>query len=292
MKILVTGATGHFGKAAIEFLLKKGTPASSIAALVRDEAKAENLKTLGIELRKGDYVDYASLVKAFTGVDKLLLVSSNDIENRRVQQANAVKAATEAGVKHILYTSFVRTDESDASPIAFVAQSHIHTEKLIHESGIPYTIFLNNLYMDFVPVFIGEKVLESGVYWPAGNIPGAYALREEMAEAVANVLTGSGYENKTYNISNTSAWTFQQVADTISKASGKTIGYISPSQEEYKTVLTQAGVPAHLIAMFAGFAEAIRLGEFDSAAGTDLEKLLGRKPTSLESYLNSVYSKK
>lgn len=259
---------------------------------MRDEAKAENLKTLGIELRKGDYVDYASLVKAFTGVDKLLLVSSNDIENRRVQQANAVKAATEAGVKHILYTSFVRTDESDASPIAFVAQSHIHTEKLIHESGIPYTIFLNNLYMDFVPVFIGEKVLESGVYWPAGNIPGAYALREEMAEAVANVLTGSGYENKTYNISNTSAWTFQQVADTISKASGKTIGYISPSQEEYKTVLTQAGVPAHLIAMFAGFAEAIRLGEFDSAAGTDLEKLLGRKPTSLESYLNSVYSKK
>ena len=109
MKILVTGATGHFGKAAIEFLLKKGTPATSIAALVRDEAKAENLNRLGIELRKGDYDDYASLVKAFTGVDNLLLVSSNDINNRSVQQANAVKAATEAGVKHILYTSFVRT---------------------------------------------------------------------------------------------------------------------------------------------------------------------------------------
>ena len=292
MKILVTGATGHFGKAAIEFLLKKGVPATSIAALVRDEAKATTLKTQGIELRKGDYDDYTSLVKAFTGVDKLLLVSSSDIDNRRVQQTNAVKAATEAGVKHILYTSFVRIDESDASPIAFVAQTHILTENLIHESGIPYTILRNNLYMDFVPVFIGEKVLETGVYWPAGNTPGAYALREEMAEAAANVLTGSGHENKTYNISNTSAWTFQQVADTISNASGKSIGYISPSQEEYKAVLTQAGIPAHFIAMFAGFAEAIRLGEFDSAAGTDLEKLLGRKPTSLESYLSSFYSKK
>ncbi len=292
MKILVTGATGHFGKAAIEFLLKKGVPATSIAALVRDEAKATTLKTQGIELRKGDYDDYTSLVKAFTGVDKLLLVSSSDIDNRRVQQTNAVKAATEAGVKHILYTSFVRIDESDASPIAFVAQTHILTENLIHESGIPYTILRNNLYMDFVPVFIGEKVLETGVYWPAGNTPGAYALREEMAEASANVLTGSGHENKTYNISNTSAWTFQQVADTISKASGKTIGYISPSQEEYKAVLTQAGVPGHFISMFAGFAEAIRLGEFDSADDTDLEKLLGRKPTSLESYLSSFYSKK
>ena len=292
MKILVTGATGHFGKAAIEFLLKKGTPATSIAALVRDEAKAENLNRLGIELRKGDYDDYASLVKAFTGVDNLLLVSSNDINNRSVQQANAVKAATEAGVKHILYTSFVRTDETDASPIAFVAKSHIHTEKLIHESGMPYTIFRNNLYMDFVPVFIGEKVLETGVYWPAGSAPGAYVLREEMAEATANVLTGSGHENKTYNISNTSTWSFQQVADTISNASGKTISYISPSQEKYKDVLTKAGVPGHFISMFAGFAEAIRLGEFDSAADTDLEKLLGRRPTSLESYLRSFYSKK
>jgi NAD(P)H dehydrogenase (quinone) len=78
----------------------------------------------------------------------------------------------------------------------------------------------------------------------------------------------------------------------ISKASGKQIGYISPSQDEYKAALTQAGVPGHFIAMFAGFSEAIRLGEFDSAATTDLEKLLGRKPTSFEEFLTGVYGKK
>lgn len=292
MKILVTGATGHFGKAAIEFLLKKGTPATSIAALVRDETKAASLKTPGIELRIGDYEDYASLVKAFSDTDKLLLVSSSDINNRSAQQANAVKAAKDAGVKHILYTSFVRNDETEASPIAWVASSHINTEKLIRESGMDYTILRNNLYMDFVPVFIGEKVLETGIFWPAGTTAGAYALREEMAEAAANIISGTGHENKEYNLSNTSTWTFQQVADTISKASGKNISYNSPTQEVYKSVLTQAGVPELYINMFAGFAEAIRLGEFDSATGTDLEKLLGRKPTSLESYLGTVYSKK
>lgn len=289
MKILVTGATGHFGKAAIEFLLKKGHPVSSIAALVRDENKAAELKKQGIELRTGDYEDYTSLVKAFTGVDKLLLVSSNDVNNRSVQQANAVKAAREAGVKHILYTSFIRKDESDRSPIAFVAQSHVATEKLIRGSGLSYTIFLNNLYLDYVPVFIGEKVLETGIFWPAGNTPGAYALREEMAEAAANVLLNSGHENKEYNISNTASWTFPEVAETISKASGKQIGYISPSQTEYKTALTQAGVPELYKNMFAGFAEAIRIGEFDTASNTDLEKLLGRKPTSLNDYLTAVY---
>lgn len=289
MKILVTGATGHFGKAAIDSLLKKGYPASDIIALVRDENKAAVLKTQGVGIRTGDYEDYASLVKAFTGVDKLLLVSSNDVNNRSAQQANAVKAAREAGVKFILYTSFVRKDESDRSPIAFVAQSHIATEKLIRESGLAYTIFRNNLYLDYVPVFIGEKVLETGIFWPAGTTPGAYALREEMAEAAANVLLSNDHVNKEYNISNTSSWTFQQVAETISKASGKQIGYISPSQTEYKTALTHAGVPELYTNMFAGFAEAIRIGEFDTATNTELEKLLGRKPTSLEDYLTAVY---
>lgn len=289
MKILVTGATGHFGKAAIDALLKKGHPASAIIALVRDENKAAVLKTQGVEIRTGDYENYTSLVNAFTGVDKLLLVSSNDVNNRSAQQANAVKAAREAGVKYILYTSFVRKDESEASPIAFVAQSHIATEKAIRDSGLTYTIFRNNLYLDYVPVFIGEKVLNTGIFWPAGNTPGAYALREEMAEAAANVLLSSGHDNKEYNVSNTASWTFPQVAETISKASGKQISYISPSQTEYKTALTTAGVPELYVNMFAGFAEAIRIGEFDTTTNTDLERLLGRKPTSLEEYLTTVY---
>jgi NAD(P)H dehydrogenase (quinone) len=289
MKILVTGATGHFGKAAIDSLLKKGHPASDIIALVRDENKATVLKRQGVEIRTGDYEDYASLVKAFTGVDKVLLVSSNDVNNRSAQQANAVKAAREAGVKHILYTSFVRKDESEASPISFVAQSHIATEKAIRESGLTYTIFRNNLYLDYVPIFIGEKVLNNGIFWPAGTTPGAYALREEMAEAAANVLLSSGHDNKEYNISNSASWSFPQVAETITKASGKQISYISPSQTEYKTALTTAGVPELYINMFAGFAEAIRIGEFDTATNTDLEGLLGRKPTRLEDYLTTVY---
>ncbi|MBN8685792.1 MAG: SDR family oxidoreductase [Chitinophagales bacterium] len=289
MKILVTGATGHFGKANIDLLLKKGYPATSIAALVRDESKAGSIKATGVEIRTGDYEDYSSLVKAFSGIDKLLLVSSNDLNNRSAQQANAVKAAREAGVNYILYTSFVRKDESEASPIAFVSQSHIATEELIRESGLAYTIFRNNLYLDYVPVFIGDKVLENGIYWPAGTTPGAYALREEMAESAANVLTGNGHENKTYNISNTRSWTFQEVAGLISKITGKEISYFSPSQQEYKSTLSQAGVPGQYITMFAGFAEAIRLGEFDSAADSDLDTLLGRTPTSLEAYLEKVY---
>jgi NAD(P)H dehydrogenase (quinone) len=288
--ILITGATGHFGSAAIDFLLQKGIAPASIAALIRDEAKAASLKEKGVTICKGDYDDYASLLQAFTGIDKLLLVSGSDIANRAAQQANAVKAAKEAGVKYILYTSFERKNETAASPIAFVAKAHIETEQLIKATGISYTIFRNNLYTDYVPIFIGEKVFDTGVYWPAGNAKGAFASRTDMAEAAANVLITNGHEGKEYSIANTENVTFQQVAAILSDIAGKNIPYTSPLPDEYKATLTAAGVPEMYVNMFAAFAEAIKQGEFDSNA-SDLEKLLGRKPQSIAEFLTQFYKK-
>jgi len=87
--ILVTGATGHFDKITIEFLLQKGIPSNRISALVRDTAKAGDLKNKGVQLKMGDYENYSSLVEAFRGTNKLLLVSSNDPQNREKQHKNA-----------------------------------------------------------------------------------------------------------------------------------------------------------------------------------------------------------
>jgi len=287
--ILVTGATGHFGKAAIEYLLKNGVAATNISALVRDETKAADLKARGINLVKGDYDDPASLEKAFAGIDKLLFVSGNDIEKRGTQQLAVVQAAKEAGVPYILYTSFERNKEDGSSPVNFVADSHLETEKAIKASGLNYTIFRNNLYTDFIPMFIGDKVLETGIYWPSGEGRLAAAVREEMAEAAANVLTSKGHEGKEYVISGEENVSFSDVAKYISQASGKEITFVSPSQEEYKTALTNAGVPVAYINMFAGFAEGIKQGEFETNEH-DLSKLLGRKATSVQAFLTKQYA--
>jgi NAD(P)H dehydrogenase (quinone) len=287
--ILITGATGHYGKETIDFLLQKGISPKNIAALVRDEAKAEDLKSKGIAIKVGDYDNYTSLLAAFAGVEKLLLVSGSDITTRGKQHENAVKAAIQAGIKHIYYTSFERKNETDSSPIAFVAKSHIDTEDLIKASGIPYTIFRNNLYMDLIPMFSGEKVLETGVFFPAGLTKSAFVLRSEMAEVTANVLTSVGHENKTYSLSNTENVSFEEVAESISNISGKAVAYANPTAEIYVDVLTKAGVPNEYISMFAGFGEAIKQGEFNSSK-TDLEILLGRKPITVNEYLKGVYS--
>lgn len=289
--ILVTGATGNLGKATIDFLLKKGAAPESIIALVRDAAKAADLAASGVTVKIGDYNDYASLVAAFAGVDKLLLVSGNDIENRSKQQIDVVNAAKEAGVKHILYTSFERKNETATSPIAIIAGSHLATEKAIIESGLKYTLFRNNLYFDVLPMFLGEHVLETGIFFPAGDGKTAFALRNDMAEAIANVLLSEGHEDKNYYISNTENISIADVAAALSELSGKTIAYNSPSQEVYTETLTNAGVPTEYIQLFAGFAEGIKQGEF-ATDKTDLEALLGRKPTSINTFLAQVYASK
>jgi NAD(P)H dehydrogenase (quinone) len=285
--ILVTGATGHFGKATIDFLLAKGVPASEITALVRDTNKANELSRKGISLRVGDYRDYSSLVEAFQKIDKLLLVSSSDISDRASQHTNAIKAAKEAGVGHIIYTSFQRKNEVN-SPIQFISEAHLVAEKQIKASGLTYTILQNGLYSDIIPWFLGEKVFETGIYLPAGKGKAAFTLRNDMAEAAANIVVGKGHENKIYKTSANETSSFEDVAGILSEISGAPVSYTDASPEEFKATLTSSGVPEGVIAMFGGFSEAIKQGEFDFEKN-DLETLLNRKPVSISEYLKAVY---
>jgi len=288
--ILVTGATGNFGKATIDFLLKKGIEAKNISALVRDEAKAVELAEKGIQIKVGDYDNYESLVAAFQAIEKLVLVSGTDLANRSSQQLNVVKAAKEAGVKHIVYTSFERKNETVTSPIAFLAQSHLDTDNAIKASGLTYTILRNNLYLEVLPMFLGEKVLESGIFFPAGEGQAAYVSRNDLAEATATILTTDGHENKEYATSNIENYSMNDIAVILSSIVNIEVAYLNPNTEDYQATLTNAGVPAEYIGMFVGFAEAIKQGEFQSE-NSDLEKLLGRKPQNLSEFLKQVYFK-
>ncbi|MCA6436141.1 MAG: SDR family oxidoreductase [Bacteroidetes bacterium] len=288
--ILVTGATGHFGKSAIDFLLKKGISSTNIVALVRDEEKAAEIKSKGVALRIGDYDNYNSLLNAFIGVEKLLFVSGSDIFNRGAQHQNVVKAAKESGVKHVVYTSFQGKNETESSPLWPVAQSHLQTEAWLKESGIDYTILKNTLYLDFVPAFLGEKVIETGViYLPAGDGKVGAVLRAEMAEATANILISSKHAGKTYHFTNQETFSYQEVAQQLSEITGKTINYISPTADEYAQTLTEHGVPVDFIGLFSSFAVAQEKGELEMV-GSDLVQILGRKPTTVKTFLTQVYS--
>jgi len=288
-KILITGASGHLGKDVANKLADK-IDKSDISVMVRDKDKVPEFAERGLRVVEGDYNDYDSLVKAFQGVDKLYFVSSSDIEKRVPQHENVVKAAKEAGVGHIIYTSFQRKTEDDSSPIAAIAAGHLAAESAILSSGLPYTILRHNLYTEYIPVFMGQNVLETGtIFLPAGNGRLSAATRTDLASASIAVLTEPGHENKRYDLDGDESLSFTDVANILSELSGKTVQYVSPSPEEFHQALSGAGVPEEAIWGASAFSQAIAGGEFDFP-GTTLEQLLGRKPVSIREYLKEAYA--
>ena len=127
MKIGVTGATGQLGRLVVENLKQK-VAAETIVALVRNPEKAADL---GVEARAFDYTQPESLVASLKGIDKLLLISSNEIGQRLPQHKAVIEAAKQAGIKQIVYTSILH---ADSSPLG-LAGEHLGTEVAIKESG-------------------------------------------------------------------------------------------------------------------------------------------------------------
>lgn len=165
----------------------------------------------------------------------------------------------------------------------------MQTEQQLKENPVAYTIFRNNIYTDMIPLFAGERVKEDGIFLPAGVTGVAFALRREMAEAAANVLTGDEHENTECFFSNTENMSFPEIAEMLSEITGEEIRYTDPEPQVFIDTLQKAGVPGPVVQMSAGFAEGMKQGEFRTDR-SDLDKLLGRKPTSVKEYLRTVYS--
>ena len=285
-KILVTGATGKLGKTVIETVLKK-LPANQIVALVRDEAKAADLKEKGVDICLGNYDDKASLDKAMQGVEKVLLISGGGAKNGLEQHFNVVDAAKKAGVKCIAYTGRCLKDRNTLANQ--LMKRHFETEDYIKDSGLNYILFRNILYMDSIPFYVGEKVLDTGIYLPAGDGKTSFALRSDMGEAIGNVLTGNDCDNRIYDFTGTETYSFYDVAIALTELSGKKVTYTPVEPETYKEHTTKLGMPEFVIGMIIGFTTDIKNGQ-EGKVSSDLKNALGRKPASLKDGLKNLFN--
>ncbi|RQO30800.1 NAD(P)-dependent oxidoreductase [Taibaiella sp. KBW10] len=292
-KILITGATGGLGGAVVNFL-KSQVPVSDIAILARN-AESEQVKAYqneGIGVKIGTYDDKNSLIKAFTGIDILYFVSGNDIDARMAQHEQVVSAAKEAGVKHILYTSTVRKNESAAAPLYPVVSTHVQTEEWIKASGMTYTILRHNLYAEVILMFLGDQLLQTkSIFLPTGDGKTSFVVREDFAQAEANIIAQAAqHENKIYELNGTEQLSFAEIGTIIAGASGTELQYTSPDVTTFTDALSAAGLPSVVIDTLSQFSQAIAAGEFDTVTD-DLARLLGKAPQSVSEFLKNVYSK-
>lgn len=279
--IAITGASGHLGKATATRLAKKTDP-KNIIAIVRDSAKAKDLADLGITLRVADYEDAASLEQALKGVQKLLQLSTSSIgDTARRQEQQVVAAARKQGVSHIIYTGSLKPSATAHFQSTRVC---VETENAIIASGMDYTFFQDGLYMETIPLFIGEALQHGQLFFAAGKGRISFVSRLDIAEALSNVLSQEGHVNKQYEISGPQAVDFHELAALLTQYKNRPVEYVDIPNDVLREELLKAQMPVDMVEWYISLADSVKNMEFSYVDDT-LEQLLGRKRTTLQEYL-------
>jgi uncharacterized protein YbjT (DUF2867 family) len=269
----VTGSTGQIGSRVARRLAADGVAQRLI---VRDPARAPELP--GAEVAQAAYGEHAALLNALDGISTLLLLSATESADRISLHKATVDAAVAAGVQRIVYTSFVGA--SPAATFTF-ARDHWHTEKHVRSTGVDFTFLRDNLYLDFVPGFVGEDGVIRG---PAGDGRVAAVSRDDVAEVAARVLVSEEHSGATYDLTGPSAFTLAEGAALLSEAWGRSVRYDPETLDEAYRSREGYGAPAWEVAGWVTSYAAIASGEL-SGVSSAVEDLTGHPPIGLAGYL-------
>ena len=219
--IAVTGASGALGGLVARAL--STDLRVDLRLLVRDVSRAPDVDT---DVRQCSYDDLDAARAALVGVDTLFMVSASESADRRAQHRTFVRAAAQAGVGHLVYTSFA----SAAPDAAFtLGRDHADTEAAIRESGLPATVLRDNFYADVLPLFADDTGLIRG---PAGEGRVAAVARADVADcAVAVLLSPAEHTGATYTLTGPEALTLAEVAARAGAVLGRELRFEDESEE-------------------------------------------------------------
>ena len=275
----VTGVTGHLGRLVVQELLARGVPATDVVALARTPEKATDL---GVQVRRADYGDPSTLPEALAGVDVLLLVSGNELGQRVAQHTNVVKAAEAAGVRCVAYTSIANADHS-TNPLQ---PEHKGTEDALHASGLPFTIFRDNWYLENYTAQLPQYLATGAVLGIDGDARIGAATRADMAAAIVAALLDPATENTTLELAGPPI-TLAGLAAAITDVTGTEVAYRDVTPEELTAILRGTGLDEGTAAFLVALEESVARGDLD-VRSDDLDRLLGRPATTLADALRAA----
>lgn len=277
-ELAVTGSTGYLGGLVAGLLAKAGSPQR---LLVRDAGRAPELPgAVPVVVSYGDPMLARSSVD---GVKTLFMVSAAEAEDRRQQHYTFVDAAAEAGVQHIVYTSFF-----GAAPDATftLARDHFATEERIKASGMDYTFLRDNFYLDFLPLLAGADGVIRG---PAGDGVMAAVARADIARSAVVVLRDPAlHVGKTYDLTGPEDISLVRAAELLTAGTGRTIRFENETLQEAYASRASYGAPSWQVDAWVSTYTAIAAGEF-SGPTSAVHELTGREPVGLAEFLAEAH---
>lgn len=272
--IAVTGATGHLGRRVARLLSGEGIAARLI---VRDPARAPRLP--GTTTAQADFGDRQASRAALQGIQTLFMVSAAETPDRLEQHIAFIDAAVEAGVEHIVYTSFF-----GAAPDATftLARDHYATEEKLCATGLKYTLLRDNFYLDVLTDFAGPEGVIRG---PAGDGRAGFVARQDVARVAAKILADPiPHAGFTYELTGPESITLAEAAAIITEVTGKPTSYLDETVEEAYASRARYQAPDWQLDAWVSTYTAIAAGELDKVTN-DVELLTGRRPLDLRELL-------
>lgn len=274
--IFVSGAPGNVGTELVRLLSARG---HQVRALIRRPEAAEQLSFAGVETVLGDLADRDSLERSLVGVDRVFVNSA--VGQVILAQTNLIDAAGTAGVGHIVKLSWIDASESARAPL--FARSHAEVESHLRHSGIAYTIVRATVFMqNHLQLLAGKG--KGVIYGASGEGKASLVDARDVAAVAATALTETGHEGQTYMVTGPEALAKADVARIISKVTGRQVRYINVSPEQMAENYHYLGWPYRwadeLVAV-----EDLRVANRLATVTDVVERLTGKKPTSLEEFV-------
>ncbi|TSD45916.1 SDR family oxidoreductase [Rhodococcus sp. KBS0724] len=274
--IAITGATGHIGGEVARILTDAGMPLRLIA---RSVSRLPQLP--GTETAEASFSDRDRAAAALTDIDIVFMVSAAESADRVDQHRTFIDAAASAGVRHIVYTSYL-----GAAPDATftLARDHWATEQHIRSTGMSFTFLRDSAYLDFLPALAGADGVIRG---PAGNGAVGAVARSDIARVAAAVLTDpDSHVGRTYDLTGREALTLAEVAAIITDVTGRETVYHEETIEEAYASRASYNAPDWEVDAWVSTYTAIASGEL-AVISTAVQDITGRPPLTLRELLST-----
>lgn len=269
----LTGVTGRLGRKVLDRLVAAGTPAVLLARHPdRVEAPSQWVR------RRCDYADPTGAQESLRGIDVLLMVSGAETPDRVDQHIAFVDAAVAAGVRHVVYTSFLG---AAADATFTLARDHWATEEHLRASGLSWTFLRDSLYADFLPMM----TVDGAIRGPAGDGRVGAVAQDDIADAVVAVLTDpEQHAGAAYDLTGPEALTLDEVAQVVSEVTDTPTRYEPETLEEAYASRASYGAPDWQVDAWVSTYTAIAAGELATVSDA-VPRLTGHPATSLRELL-------